>query len=201
MKRIHYGFTLGINYMDYNMWFRANTPIRGEVAIFEPGLSVGLISNLKINDYFSFRITPGFVFGGRKITFSQPEDAKIDSYSGSILAECPFLLKLSSERYGNNRAYLIGGVNLKYDIISENSLHPEEMVFTRNNSFDYSIEFGVGMDFYMPFFKLSTELRISLGLTDVLNHEKDKNYEEYYKYTEGIEKMNSKIVSLLFHFE
>ena len=132
MKRVHYGFTLGVNYMDYNIWFNSMTPIRGEVALIEPGLTVGLVSNIKLNNYFSFRITPGFVLGGRKITFSQPEDAKLDSYSGSILAECPLLLKLSSERYGNNRAYMVGGVNVKYDIISENSINPENMVFTRN---------------------------------------------------------------------
>jgi len=200
-KRVHYGFTLGVNYMDYDMRFKSNSLLRGEVAKVQPGLNVGLIGEYRFNKYFSVRLNPGFIFGGREISFSQPKKDAVDSYSGSVLAECPLLIKMFAQRNGNNRAYVIAGLNIKYDILSENHIHPESEVYIRNDALDYSLEFGVGVDFYMPFFKLSTELRVSFGLVDVLNHKIDKENKEYYMYTEGVDRMNSKIVSLLFHFE
>lgn len=215
MKKLHFGFTLGVNYMDYNMSFKNRVGVNGslvaELAELKPGFSAGVIGELRLNNFFALRTTPGFIFGGRKVTYvDSAGDIVQENYAPSILLEVPLLMKFFAKRYGNTRGYLIGGFSARYDVISEKDFNPKDDVFTRNNPLDFSIELGVGFDWYLQFFKLSTELRLSLGLTDVLNHDvpqsaidkaKADGFPDLGKYTNNIDRMTSQVVSILFHFE
>jgi hypothetical protein len=59
-------------------------------------------------------------------------------------------------------------------------------------------EFGAGMDFYLTYFKLSVELKLSTGLRDVIVNEVVPQHPEFKN---AIEKMKSQIWVLSFHFE
>ena len=63
---------------------------------------------------------------------------------------------------------------------------------------DLYYEFGAGLDFYLPYFKMSVELKMSNGVSDVLIKEYDPRHPEYGN---AIEKMKSQIWVLSFHFE
>jgi hypothetical protein len=58
--------------------------------------------------------------------------------------------------------------------------------------FDYYAEIGVGFDFYLKFFKLSTELKLSYGLRQVL---------DTHLASAGLNNLSSNVVLLNFHFE
>ena len=60
---------------------------------------------------------------------------------------------------------------------------------------DFYFEIGAGLDFYLTYFKLSTELKMSYGLKDVLIHEPD------VEYNSVIEELKSKMFLLSLHFE
>jgi hypothetical protein len=53
---------------------------------------------------------------------------------------------------------------------------------------------GVGFDFYNAWFKFGIELKMSYGLFDMLKRDNTI-------YTQGIDKINSKIFQLCFTFE
>ena len=63
---------------------------------------------------------------------------------------------------------------------------------------DLYYEMGAGMDFYLTYFKLSVELKMSNGFSDVIGKEAAPGHPEYYN---AIEKMKSQIWVLSFHFE
>lgn len=214
-KRFHYGFTLGVNYMDYEMTLKqravGNDVLLSELSAIKPGFTVGVIGEMRLNNSFSLRFTPGFVFGSREISYTNElEKTVLKTSSSSVLLQTPILIKYFAKRRGNIRGYLIGGVAPKYDIITKKIINPSKGVFYRTNPWDFSIDLGLGFDWYLEYFKLSTELRVSIGFVDVLNHnitQKEIHYaeldgfEDLDKYTNNIDRMTSKVVSLLFHFE
>lgn len=205
LKSFHYGFTLGTNFMDYEIAMKSKDAYLAEVVEPKLGFNVGIIGEFKLTDYFAFRLTPGVIFGGRTIQYTNTDAESVGSYSSTIAFEMPILVKYSAQRHKNTRAYLVAGGALKYDITSENSLNPDGDVYTKSSPWDFTIELGAGLDWYFPFFKLSTEARLSIGLVDVINHEitddERVQYSGIENYTSNIERMSSTTVSLLFHFE
>jgi len=215
MKKFHYGFTLGLNYMDCEIRLRqmatGKDVLFSEVATAKPGFNVGVIGEMRMGEHFALRLTPGFIFGSRTITYvNSLEETVQETSSSSIVFESPILIKYFAKRRGNTRGYAVVGAGLKYDIIYKNKLDPKDGVFTRNKPLDFSIELGLGFDWYMEFFKLSTELRVSIGLVDVLNHSvsqkaiddaKVDGFDNIDMYTKNVDRMTSKVVSILFHFE
>ena len=59
---------------------------------------------------------------------------------------------------------------------------------------DFYYEIGIGVDFYLPYFKFSTEIKYEVGTMNVLKPDKSQ-------FTSAIERMNSKMIVLSFHFE
>ena len=64
------------------------------------------------------------------------------------------------------------------------------------------VEFGLGCDFYLPFFKLNPELKFCFSLLDVLEKNRDDLLDKNYnKFTESVDKAVAKMVVLSFYFE
>ncbi len=203
-KKIHFGFTLGANVMDYNIWNSAKDGIKAEQVTFSPGFSVGLISDLKLNENFSLRFQPGLEFGDRTVLYSNSDNFEVEPFEAktqSVIIGTPLFLKYRAKRVDNYRPYLIGGVSYKIDVESPLKIDIEGNEMFRMQPNYFAIEFGAGIDFYLPYFKFATELKVSLGLQDILNHNLDSEYPDLDFYTYSIKKMNSKIITLSFHFE
>ena len=109
-----------------------------------------------------------------------------------------FLLKFKGDRLNNVRPYVIGGINYRYDLAAKKELDDEKPIYIRIKKPDLYYELGAGLDFYLPYFKLSVELKMSNGLSDVLVREVSPKHPEYVN---AIEKMKSQIWVLSFHFE
>ena len=107
-------------------------------------------------------------------------------------------MKFKGSRLNNVRPYLIGGLNYRYDLAGKKEYDDEKPVYLRLRRSDLYYEFGSGLDFYLPYFKLSVELKVSTGLRDVLVHDP---YNSYPQYSKAIEKMRSQIWIIAFHFE
>ena len=116
----------------------------------------------------------------------------------SSFLEFPLLLKLKGDRLNNVRPYVIGGFNYRYDLAAKKDFDDEKPVYIRIKKPDLYYELGAGLDFYLPYFKLSVELKMSNGLSDILVKEVSPKYPEYVN---AIEKMKSQIWVLSFHFE
>jgi len=221
-KRIHFGFTLGVNSTDFgfthynfvsdnpNFLLSTNsldtqykttkTKVRADISTLTPGFTVGIVTNLRLTESFDLRFLPGMSFGERKISYNIPIQDINDlgnktSYSiKSTFLDFPLLLKYKSRKMNNQRPYLIAGGAYRIDISKSGT---EDLV--RLKPLSAYLEAGVGWDTYLQFFRLSTELKFSFGLNNVLDAGPKETQPQVY--TNAFSKLSSNIFTLSFHFE
>lgn len=71
------------------------------------------------------------------------------------------------------------------------------------NSTDAYLCVGMGVDFYLPFFKLNPEIKFCFGLTDILKHDRPDLTDDpdTFKMTQSLAKVKSNMVVISFYFE
>jgi hypothetical protein len=208
-KWLHFGFTVGTNIMDFTIDkadnFFSQTQFNQVYAIENKtnmGFHLGPVSNLRINDFFHLRLLIDLSFGQRNLTYwlvndttvANPILSKHTMKLSSTYIEFPLLLKYKAMRLNNISPYLLAGMNPKIDLAAQKKIDDSEMPKIRLNRFDIAYEVGSGIDFYLPYFRLSTELKYSVGLLNVVVHDGTQ-------YTDAIKRMNSRMWMISFHFE
>ncbi|MDR3253111.1 MAG: PorT family protein, partial [Tannerella sp.] len=172
-KLYHFGFHVGLHTQDLILtnnglpaedgatWF-------AEIPAYSPGFSVGVIGDLFLNPYMNLRCTPSIHFGDRTVLFmnmSTHEEKRVSIRSNYV--DIPLSVKIQSMRLNNYRPYIAGGVYGALDLGRRTG--PPLLLKT----LDYGLEFGVGCTVYMPFFRLSPEIKFKFGLTDLLEKKRD----------------------------
>jgi hypothetical protein len=220
-KWLHFGFSLGMNTMDFNIrssQMAVDSGIYTEVSNLRPGFHVHALSNLRMNDFLDLRFTPGIAFGGvREINYVisdtqsnliDPEDNPVRVESNFL--EFPLLLKYKSSRLNNFRPFVIGGLNTRIDLAATKktwgrSRKENNLILVKPLDFYYEI--GVGMDFYLQYFKFAIEFKYSVGIRDVLQTSLNKNGEIIVPdpqdaiFTNSIEHLFSRMFMITLHFE
>ena len=202
-KILHFGFSIGFNTMDFNITpsltnMRIDS-VYPEVSKLNPGINIQIVSDFKPAKNFDIRFLPGVSFGQRVVMYYKDKVLVNDQQRlESSFLEFPLLLKYKGFRLNNVRPYLIGGLNYRYDLAGKKEYDEDKPIFLRLRRSDLYYEFGPGFDFYLPYFKLSVELKMSNGLRDVLVHDSGTRFP---KYVNAIEKMKSQIWIIAFHFE
>jgi len=204
---LHFGFTVGLNYMDFvihnsGLFFNDTIDFYSIENRIQPGFHIGPIANFRLGKYFDLRLLLDLSFGQRNLTYQL---VKLDGTEGvisepyvmkiaSTFIEVPVLIKYKAVRLNNFRPYVLAGVCPKYDLSAKKAPSESELPKVQLNQLDYCADLGFGIDWYLPYFKLSTELKYSIGFNDVLK-------QDGTIYTSSIDKMNSKMVMFSFHFE
>lgn len=209
-KPLHFGFSLGFSFMDFTIKNNGipqvlgdkvgdTTALWADVSGMVPGFNVNIVTDLRLNEYFSLRFLPGLSFGQRDLKYYEPS-GKLRTVMNleSSFIELPFSIKYKAKRSGDIRPYLIGGINPRFDVAAFKKLNNKEGIYVRLNSYDVYYEFGAGLDFYLNYFKFSLELKYSAGLFNVLSPDLVEGGESYVK---SIDKINSQIFVIAFHFE
>ncbi|MDO9340129.1 MAG: porin family protein [Bacteroidales bacterium] len=211
-KLLHFGFSLGVNTMDFNITpteiLQPLTPyvtayLSPEVSKLKPGFNIQIITNLRVAKYFDIRFLPGIAFGQRTVKYYYEDDLdKIKVWGDSLklnpaFLEFPLLLKFKGDRLNNVRPYVIGGLNYRYDLAAKKLLDGSPPYVLLKKQVLY-YELGAGLDFYLTYFKLSVELKMSNGIGNVFVMERDPVHPQY---SDAIDKMKSQIWILAFHFE
>lgn len=204
-KLLHFGFSLGLNLMDFDITpsqaFLEQDGYYPEVSLLNPGINIQVVTNYRPAKYFDLRFLPGVSFGQRNVRYYDFNTQAIINEGQRIessFLEFPLLLKYKGARLNNVRPYIIGGFNYRYDLAGKKEYDEEKQVFIRLKRSDLYYELGAGLDFYLPYFKLSVELKTSRGIRDIIVHGIAPSYPQY---TNAIEKMQSRIWVLAFHFE
>lgn len=140
-----------------------------------PGFAVGFLGRYSLNDHLEVRVMPGLIFADRAVTYKYVTASQDQTKSiRATLVDLPLQLKLKSNRLGDYRAYLLGG--LKYSKAlgnkenSDANAAPSEKLLKTINGYG-SYEVGLGMDIYFEFFKLSPEIKISNSFGNLLLRE------------------------------
>ncbi|OFY22482.1 MAG: hypothetical protein A2W98_09050 [Bacteroidetes bacterium GWF2_33_38] len=200
-QRLHFGFTIGINSMDFTI--HNSGAFFGLDSIYsvenqpQPGFNLGIISDLKIVEGLNLRFLPGLNFGQRDMTYIVRKDSsfyeKVMKIESTFL-DFPLVFKYRALRHNDYRPYLIAGGSLKYDLAAQKEIKDEEKPKIRLNRTDLYYQFGLGIDFYLPYFKFSTEIKYEVGMFNMLQPDNTQ-------YSSAIERMNSKLIMISFHFE
>ena len=177
--------------------------VYGLEVVSQAGFNLGMISELNLSKYFSIRVLPGMNFGQRNIQYKMrnknyPDSVVFYTYDmliPSIFVELPILFRLKGMRINNYRPYIIGGGNIKYDLETRRKNQKNTDYSIKLKPVDFFFEVGAGMDFYLTYFKFSTEIKMSYGLKDILIHE------PAIEYNKVIDQLKTKMFILSFNFE
>lgn len=201
-KPVHFGFSLGFNTMDFRVtpdfdYYSADS-LYPEVAFLSPGINIQVIIDYRPAEYWDIRFLPGVSFGQRKLNYYKSSQVYDEQVVESSFLEFPLLLKYKGKRLNNVRPYLVGGLNFRHDLAGRKGYDDDKSVYLRLHRSDLYYEAGAGMDFYLPYFKLAVELKMSNGLRDVLVSDPAPGHPEYVN---AIKTLRSQIWVLAFHFE
>ncbi len=203
-KKLHWGFTVGLNSMDYSI--RRNTAatnyLHADVAGFQPaGFQVNIVSDLRLSDYWNLRFLPGINLGSRQFAYYDPGTWVLDRKMtlGSSFLDFPLLLKYRSERVNNYRPYVVGGMSYRIDMSARGKYDTEKNDRILIKRSDVYLEMGFGIDHYLQYFKYSTELKLAIGLRNMMVTDNPFPGQEYY--ANSILGLRSYLVMLNFHFE
>ncbi|HCL82807.1 MAG TPA: porin [Chitinophagaceae bacterium] len=163
------------------------------------GFGLAGMHTFTISKHLEFRVVfPQLMFSYKNLTYSTtfPSGQKTVATKQieSILLGFPVQVKYLSDRMHNFRFYTLGGVNYQYDL-SSNATARKADDLVKLNATDFSIEAGIGFQFFFPVFILSPEIKISNGIINV--HHRDPNL----IYSNTIDKLHSRMVIFSLIFE
>lgn len=201
----HWGFMVGLNVQDLAL-SNSGLPavVNGvpeywyaDVDSYSPGFSVGLLGEIKLNDYLAARLLPTIHFGDKMVMFR--EQAGLESRQQVIKSSylsLPLDLKLSGERCNNWRPYVMAGIAPSLDL----TVRTRQELLVRK--LDCMLEVGFGMDYYYDFFKLIPELKFCFGLRDIIEkNRKDIDDASIIKYSNAVDGARSRMIVLSLYFE
>ena len=201
-QKIHFGFTLGINELNFNLLKNTNTITNDTLKTIYTkslkGFNLGIVSNLRLGKYLDLRFVPALIFGERHLSYGFNDSLNVSNNEikkiESTLLDFPVYLKYKSERYNNFRAYVLTGIKYSLDLASKDEIDDEGQEIVKLKKNDLMGEIGFGLDFYLEYFKFSPQIKISYGLLNLLTNDSTI-------YTESINKLTTNGWMLSFTFE
>ncbi len=201
-RRLHYGFFIGVHAQDMEFVNNGFVTENGErwfadIANYNPGFSVGVLGDLRLNTYLSLRVIPTMHFGQNSVRFREQKSGATSKQSvKTTYIALPIHLKVAAERFNNYRPYVTAGVSPMWNL----TVKKQQQLLLK--TFDFMIEVGVGCDFYLPFFKLIPELKFSFSPLNVLKKERSDLLDaNYMKFTQSVDRVTSKMITLSLYFE
>lgn len=216
LRTLHFGILVGMNMQDMefeNVGPQSTVAADGtqttqtilcDADTWNPGLTVGIVAELRLSSHFSLRTTPAMHFGAKHLTFrnlsqlddnGQPTLATQDLKNTYI--SVPFDVKFSALRCNNHRPYMLAGINPMLNLTGK------DQDYVRLKRFDAMVEVGLGCDFYLPFFKLIPELKFCYSLSNSVdtNHANELIDANMRAYANSVASGRNKMIVLTFYFE
>lgn len=200
--RLSWGFYLGLNAYDFQFTYEED--LEDILVESTTGFNVGLISNLRINDYFDLRFEPGLYITQRNLQYDpgyfggSPNDADLFREVKSTYVHFPLLLKISTKRLNNFKPFIVGGVSTAINL-SSNEENPDDNSFgqfrTKRSVAFY--ELGFGIDFYLYWFKFTPSIRGVFAFNDEIVRDNDPNS----PWTGNVASMKTRGVFINFTFQ
>ena len=198
-KPYYFGITLGYNSSDFKIFqsrdFVLNDSINVVRSVTGPGFNLGIVTNLKIGDHFDIRFLPTLSFAERNLNYDPTQrDNSLARRVESVFVEMPFHARYKSVPYRDMRLFVIAGVKYAFDVASDSrARNADTLVKIAPN--DFAFEIGAGIQFFLPYFIFSPEIKFSHGLNNILIFDDD------LPESSVIEKVLSRGFTISLHFE
>jgi len=216
LRPLHFGILVGLNMQDVELMnvgpLMIDMPEVGptqqcvvtDADMWNPGFSVGVLADMRINQHFSLRVSPTMHFGAKHLVFrnllvmneyGRPHEERQDLKNTYL--SVPIDLKFSAQRFNNYRPYILAGVSPMINLASK------DQDFICLKRYDTMLEVGLGCDFYLPFFKLIPEIKFCYGLSNVFDKDHVNSITDGNKlaYARSVSDARSKMIVLSFCFE
>lgn len=197
---LSYGFLIGIHTTSYQLKYSNEFVSRDLDSLYSispswsPGFSLGFIVNFNISEFLDLRITPKVAFYEHRLEYQRLDAPIIDELVETTVVELPLLAKYKSERRGNFRMYMIGGIKPGFEASGKNDVDEISKENLDISAFNLSMDVGFGIDMYYPLFKFSPEIRFSKGITNMLSN-------DVSDLGRGIDRLNTNTVTLYLLFQ
>ena len=201
--RLSYGYYLGFNVYDYNIDYTSD--VNDVQVLKSTGLNVGLVGNIRINDYIDIRLEPGLVISRRELNFSNTffngisyEEKDLVREIQSTFVHIPLLVKFSTKRINNIKPFVVGGISTGLNLSSQEN-NPDDnskntFRVTKNNLY---YELGIGIDLYLTWFKFTPSIRGVFSMQDELVKDVDPNS----PWTSNLTQMQTRGLFINFTFQ
>ncbi len=201
--RLSWGFFLGFN--NYDFQFNYNQDFDEILVETSTGFNVGLISNLRINEYLDLRFEPGLIISQRNLVYNESyfnglefNDSDLFREVKSTYVHFPLLLKFSTKRLNNFKPFIVGGFSTALNL-SSNQENPDDnsvgQFRTKKNMLFYEVGFGI--DFYLYWFKFTPSIRGVFAINDEVVRDVDPNS----PWTSNIHTMKTRGIFINFTFQ
>ncbi|WP_435579812.1 porin family protein [Gilvibacter sp.] len=193
-----WGYFLGFNSYDFKIEY--NGPQVEDIVVDRVGgFNVGLIGDMRLNEYMNLRLEPGLYFSQRDLRFPGfTEERDILREVKSTYIHVPLLLKVSTKRLNNFKPFIVGGVSTAWNL-SSNSDNPQD-----NSGGEFRMEptaqfweVGFGIDFYLFYFKFTPSIRGVFAMNNELIPDNDPNS----PWTGNIGAMSTRGIFINFTFQ
>lgn len=174
-QRLYFGFYLGLNSYDFKIDYKT---VSEDIQVkTTTGFNVGLVANLKLQEYVSLRFEPGLYYTTRELQYPTsyfsgippPSPSNILRQVNSTYIHFPILFKFLSLRTGNVRPYLVGGVSATLNLSSNSkSIDDNYQDRFRVKPWTTNYEVGFGIDVFSEYFIFSPSIRGVFGINDEL---------------------------------
>lgn len=202
-KFLTWGYFLGFNQYDFK--FEYNEDLKDILVDKTFGFHLGLVGDMRINDYMNLRLEPGVFFTTRNLRYDESYFAGTTFTDNDLLREVkstyvhvPLLLKISTKRINNIKPFIIGGfsaaINLSSNQDNPNDNSSGEFRMTKGT---YFYELGFGIDLYLLYFKFTPSIRGVFAM----NNEMIKDINPNSPWTGNVSKMQTRGVFINFTFQ
>ncbi len=200
-QRVYFGFFLGFNSYDFKIDYKT---VSEDIEVKKTtGFNVGLVADLKLQEYINLRFEPGLYYTQRNFVYPDsyfgftPTFSQKNREVNSTNIHFPLLLKFSSKRTGNIRPYVLGGVSATLNLSSNSkSKDDNEQQIFRAKAWTRNYELGLGIDLFSEYFIFSPSIRGVFGLNNEIIPDNDPN--SYW--TSNIESIKSRAIFINFTF-
>ena len=197
-KKYYFGITLGFNTSYYKVTrtdaFKNSDSIQEIHSSMGPGFNLGIIANLKLNNYFDLRFIPSLSFAGKNLQFVSSTQSVVEKKTESIIVEFPLEVRFKSQPIKDMRIYVLVGMKYSIDLAANAKARKADDQI-RIRSSDVAYEYGAGIQFFFPLFIFSPEIKFSNGILN-LHAPNDKLLE-----SGTIDKLFSRTLCVSLHFE
>jgi len=202
-KPLSWGYFLGFN--NYDFKFDYNEDLKDILVDQTLGFHLGLIGDMRINNYLNLRLEPGVFFTTRNLRYDESYFSGTEFNDSDLLREVkstyvhiPLLLKASTKRINNFKPFIVGGVSVALNL-SSNEDNPNDnstgqFRMTKNS---YFYEIGFGVDLYLLYFKFTPSIRGIFAMNDEVVRDADPNS----PWTGNIAKMQTRGIFINFTFQ
>ena len=200
---LSWGYFLGFSSYDFNFDYKQD--LKDIHVERNAGFNVGLIANLRVNEFIDIRLEPGLHITSRNLYYDESYFQGMSFGSSDLLREVkstyihvPLLLKLSTKRLNNFKPFIVGGFSTALNL-SSNQDNPDDnsngQFRTKKNMVFY--ELGFGIDFYLYWFKFTPSIRGVFALKDEAVRDEDPNS----PWTSNIHSMKTRGLFINFTFQ